>query len=121
MIEAVINADSPCWSARPPAGLRLQERYGVNLIAVSRGGERLTRRLGDDPLRAGDVIVLQGPLSLLPERLRELGACRLPSGRSGSAACASAAGCRRDPRRRDGRDGDRLRAGGGRLFRGGGA
>ena len=47
------------------------------MIAVSRGGERLTHRLGGTVLRAGDVIVLQGPLTLLPERLPELGALPL--------------------------------------------
>src|SRR3546814_14102171 len=57
--------------------LRLQRRFGVNLIAISRSGERLTRKLGATVLRAGDVIVLQGPLNLLPERLRDLGALLL--------------------------------------------
>src|SRR3546814_2007473 len=57
--------------------LRLQRRFGVNLIAISRSGERLTRKLGATVLRAGDVIVLQGPLNLLPERLRDLGALPL--------------------------------------------
>ncbi|MBL7372984.1 SLC13 family permease, partial [Escherichia coli] len=43
------------------------------LIAVSRQGERLASRLGAIMLQAGDVIVLQGPLELLFERLGELG------------------------------------------------
>jgi len=55
----------------------MQRRLGINLIAVSREGERLTHRLGGTVLRAGDVVVLQGPLSLLPERLAELGALPL--------------------------------------------
>jgi di/tricarboxylate transporter len=57
--------------------LHLQQRYGVNLIAVSRQGKRLTQKLGETVLAAGDVIVLQGPLPLLPERLRDLGALPL--------------------------------------------
>jgi di/tricarboxylate transporter len=51
----------------------LHDRHGVNLIAVSRRGERITSRLRDIVLCAGDVIVLQGTLDTLPERLRELG------------------------------------------------
>ena len=76
VIEAVINIGS-LLVGQTAGRLMLQGRYGVNLIAVSRLGERLTKRLGDTVLGAGDVIVLQGPLSLLPERLRELGALPL--------------------------------------------
>jgi di/tricarboxylate transporter len=72
VIEAVITTDSVL--VRQSAGrLRLQQRYGVNLIAVSRAGKRLTKQLSETVLRAGDVIVLQGPLGLLPERMRDLG------------------------------------------------
>jgi di/tricarboxylate transporter len=72
VIEAVITAESVL--VRQSAGrLRLQQRYGVNLIAVARAGKRLTRQLSETVLRAGDVIVLQGPLGLLPERMRDLG------------------------------------------------
>ena len=72
VIEAVVNTDS-VLIGQTAERLLLQQRYGVNLIAVSRQGERLTKRLGDIVLSAGDVIVLQGPLSLLPERLPDLG------------------------------------------------
>ena len=76
VIEAVINADS-LFVGQTAARLRLQERFGVNLIAISRANERLTKQIGAIRLRPGDVIVLQGPLSLLPERLGELGALPL--------------------------------------------
>lgn len=72
VIEAVVTNNSPLIR-QSAGGMRLQQRYGVNLIAVSRAGQRLTRKLGDTVLRAGDVIVLQGPLGLLPERMRDLG------------------------------------------------
>ncbi|HLL58581.1 MAG TPA: SLC13 family permease, partial [Allosphingosinicella sp.] len=62
VIEAVIGAGSPLVGTA--AGrLELHERHGVNLLAVSRRGERLTVRLRDIVLCPGDVIVLQGPLS----------------------------------------------------------
>ncbi|MBA16728.1 MAG: SLC13 family permease [Sphingomonas sp.] len=72
VIEAVVGTDSPLVH-RTASRMQLRERFGVNLIAVSRQGERLVRRLGNIMLSAGDVIVLQGPLDLLPERLRDLG------------------------------------------------
>jgi di/tricarboxylate transporter len=72
VIEAVVNTDSPLVG-QTAGRLRLQERYGVNLIAVSRRGERLIRSLGKTVLQGGDVIVLQGALSALPDKLRDLG------------------------------------------------
>ena len=72
VIEAVIRVDSPLIG-QTAGRLDLQARFGVNLIAISRQGEHLSRRLGKTILRAGDVIVLQGRLDALPEKLRELG------------------------------------------------
>lgn len=72
VIEAVVTANSPL--VRRTAGdISLHERHGVNLLAISRSGQRLKEGLRDTRLRAGDVIVLQGPLDILPERLAELG------------------------------------------------
>ncbi len=71
-IEAVIAADSPLigWSAQR---LALYDRFKVNLLAVSRRGERQTERLRQITLQLGDVIVLQGNRRTLPETLREIG------------------------------------------------
>jgi di/tricarboxylate transporter len=72
VIEAVVGRDSPL--AGEAAGrFGLHERHGVNLLAISRQGKRFTERLRDITLCPGDVIVLQGPLDILPERLRDLG------------------------------------------------
>ncbi|MEG8054014.1 SLC13 family permease [Sphingomonas aerolata] len=75
VIEAVVNVGS-LLAGRTAARLALQARFGVNLIAISRQGEHLSRRLANIELRAGDVLVLQGPLEQLPGKLRDLG--RLP-------------------------------------------
>jgi di/tricarboxylate transporter len=72
VIEAVVTANSPLVR-KAAASIALHERHGVNLLAISRYGERLTQGLRETKLRAGDVIVLQGPLDILPERLVELG------------------------------------------------
>jgi di/tricarboxylate transporter len=72
VIEAVVGTDSSLVG-HSAGRMGLHERFGVNLIAVSRQGERLARRLGDIELRPGDVIVLQGPVELLFERLGDLG------------------------------------------------
>jgi di/tricarboxylate transporter len=75
-IEAVIGEHSSLigWSAQQ---LALYDRFNVNLLAVSRKGERISERLGAVTLRLGDVLVLQGSLDRLPDILRELGALPL--------------------------------------------
>ena len=72
VIEAVVNLGSPL-EGRTAARVALKARFGVNLIAISRQGEHLSRRLANIELRAGDVLVLQGPLEQLPSKLRDLG------------------------------------------------
>ena len=72
VIEAVVTGDSPLVG-RTAGRIQLHARFGVNLIAISRKGERLVRRLGNIVLQPGDVILLQGRLDALPERLRALG------------------------------------------------
>lgn len=72
VIEAVVAQGSPLVG-KTAGAIALHERHGVNLLAISRSGQNLTRGLRDTKFRAGDVIVLQGPLDILPERLSELG------------------------------------------------
>jgi di/tricarboxylate transporter len=73
VMEAVITAESDLID-RTPMQARLHDRYDMNLLAVSRAGQRITQRLRSVRLRAGDVVVLQGELSAMPEAL---GALRL--------------------------------------------
>jgi di/tricarboxylate transporter len=71
-IEAVIGENSSLigWSAE---NLLLYDRFNVNLLAVSRKDERFDRKLGTIALRLGDVVVLQGSESALPQFLRDFG------------------------------------------------
>jgi di/tricarboxylate transporter len=71
-LEAVIGPDS-LLVGHTAGRLALHERFNVNMIAVSRSGDRLTERLRDIRLYAGDVIVLQGPIAGMSDVLRELG------------------------------------------------
>lgn len=71
-LEAVIGPGS-MLAGKTAARLALHERFNVNMIAVSRSGDRLTERLRDIRLYAGDVIVLQGPMGAMSEVLRDLG------------------------------------------------
>lgn len=48
-------------SGRSAKDFDLGPRYGVNLLAVSRQGNRSVERLRAMPLRAGDILLLQGP------------------------------------------------------------
>jgi len=72
VIEAVIGTDS-ILVGQAAGRIELHRLFDINLLAVSRSGESITRRLRDIRLRAGDVIVLQGVLSQFPLRLQELG------------------------------------------------
>ncbi|MCE9650786.1 MAG: SLC13 family permease [Parvibaculum sp.] len=71
-IEAVIGQTSPLIGLTAQ-NLAMSERFGVNLLAVSRTGQRIDERLGEVILRFGDVLVLQGNLKSLPEKLRDFG------------------------------------------------
>lgn len=71
-IEAVITPESSLMglSARQ---LSLYNRRGINLLAVSRHGQRLSERLSEVTLQPGDVVVLQGNRRGLPGFLQEFG------------------------------------------------
>jgi di/tricarboxylate transporter len=71
VVEGVVTAESPLVGTTP-AQSRLHERFGVALLAVSRGGEHVAQRLGAVRLRAGDVLILKGSAGGLPEALGSL-------------------------------------------------
>jgi di/tricarboxylate transporter len=70
--EAIVTQGS-LLEGLSAADVDLHARFHINLLGISRAGERITERLRDIRLRAGDVVLLQGDEDLLPERLRELG------------------------------------------------
>lgn len=76
VMEAVVRNDGGLVG-RTAGRLQLRDRFGVNLIGISREGETFTRKLHDIVFEAGDVLVLQGPSGLLPELVSQLGALPL--------------------------------------------
>lgn len=74
-IEAVVQKDSPLIG-RSAERMRLQQTYGVQLLAVGRSNARITERLRDVRIRAGDMLVLRAGEKALPEVLANL--CLLP-------------------------------------------
>jgi di/tricarboxylate transporter len=72
VIEAVIGPHS-LLIGQAAGRMALHDRFNVNLLAVSRSGQRFTERLRDIKLNSGDVIVLQGMLPHMPAQLRALG------------------------------------------------
>ncbi|WP_039758021.1 SLC13 family permease [Bartonella queenslandensis] len=71
IIEAVITHNSPLIGISAKE-FSLFDRYNVNLLALSRQHERVRGRLDDIIFHLGDVIVLKGQDSVIPNLLREL-------------------------------------------------
>jgi di/tricarboxylate transporter len=74
--EAVITSGSPMIGLSS-SQIKLRQRYGVSLLAISRGGRRSTARLGRMSFREGDVVVFQGPDDEMNDALASLGALPL--------------------------------------------
>lgn len=71
-VEAVIQPGSSLIGDSAERA-RLQDRHGVQLLGVGRSDARITERLRDIQLRAGDVLVLRAGENTLPETMTELG------------------------------------------------
>ena len=72
VMEAVVPPRAPIVGSSVLA-LRLRSRYGVNLLAVSRQGTPIRKRLRAVRLRAGDVLLLQGDAARLGDVIAGLG------------------------------------------------
>ncbi|MFO1057619.1 MAG: SLC13 family permease [Dongiaceae bacterium] len=71
VVEGVVTADSPLVGSTPGEA-DLRRRHGLGLLAVSRRGDPLSRRLGRTRLAVGDVLILKGPGDRLAETLGAL-------------------------------------------------
>jgi di/tricarboxylate transporter len=71
LVEVVVSSGSRLLG-RTPISSRLRTVHGVNLLAIARQGRRIDERLGHVEFHAGDVMLLQGRRSDLPEILARL-------------------------------------------------
>ncbi|WP_372612817.1 SLC13 family permease [Halomonas sp.] len=78
LVEVVVRNDTMMVN-RTVGQLRLQNQFGLHLVAVARDGGRLKQRLHDIRFRPGDVLLLQGGESELSESLATLGCLPLAS------------------------------------------
>jgi di/tricarboxylate transporter len=72
VVEAVVTANSAMIGSTVEQ-LTLRERYGLNLLAVSRSGRRIGQRLRRMRFQNGDLLVLQGRAERLNDKLAALG------------------------------------------------
>jgi di/tricarboxylate transporter len=78
VVEAVVNPGSRL-DGRTAGGLRINSRYGVNILAVARQGKPIRDRIGHIRFQAGDVVLIQGAEQLIYESLNSLGCLPLAS------------------------------------------
>ncbi|WAM50589.1 SLC13 family permease [Vreelandella venusta] len=72
LIEAVVRNDSMMVN-RSVRQLRLNQQFGLHLVAVARDGGRLKQRLRDIRFQTGDVLLLQGSENEIADSLATLG------------------------------------------------
>ncbi len=72
LVEAVLMPNSPI-EGQSMRGLRMHDRFGINLLAIARQGEPPKTLLGNTPFRTGDVLLLQGERNTMTQALSALG------------------------------------------------
>lgn len=72
IVEAIVTPGSPAQD-RSARELRLHSEFGLNLLGVSRRGQRFVRRLRHINFRLGDVLLLQGQEAAVQTALPRLG------------------------------------------------
>lgn len=71
---------------RTAKSLNMRWRYGLNLVAVARKGERLRSRIGDVVFQPGDLLLFQGRPDVIGESMQILGTVLIGNrGRLGSS------------------------------------
>ncbi|HDQ46141.1 MAG TPA: SLC13 family permease [bacterium] len=59
-IQELVVTPNSALAGRSASDIQLRTLYGINLLALSRKGRRSVRRLKSTPVRAGDVLLMQG-------------------------------------------------------------
>lgn len=72
LLELAVLPES-ALAGRSASDILLRSRYGVNLLAVSRQGQRSVARLRTLNFEAGDLLLMQGPPDVLSEFASNMG------------------------------------------------
>lgn len=72
IVEAVVMADAAV-SNQTATSLSMRNRFGVNLLAVSRQDKKIKKRLDQVKFKVGDVLLLQGNAEKIHESLQSMG------------------------------------------------
>lgn len=73
VVEAVVRAGSDLIGYTPRQ-LTMRQRFGVNLLALRQtSSHRAIRRMSEVTFQEGDIVVLQGEIDAMPERLEAMG------------------------------------------------
>jgi uncharacterized protein with PhoU and TrkA domain len=72
VVEAVVTPNSTMVGSTVEQ-LALRERYGLNLLALSRSGRSIAQRLRRVRFQDGDLLVLQGRAERINDKLAALG------------------------------------------------
>lgn len=59
MVEVILLLRSPLVG-RSLAGMKMRERFGIQVLAISRHGETISRKISRTILQLGDILLLQG-------------------------------------------------------------
>jgi di/tricarboxylate transporter len=70
--EAVVMPNSPLVGTTAMQNA-MRRRYGISVLAISRGGRHMISRLRQTEFLAGDVLVVEGEADSLPGTLKQLG------------------------------------------------
>jgi di/tricarboxylate transporter len=72
LVELVVRPESSL-EGRSAKDILLRSRYGLNMLAVSRDGARTKARLRTLKIRAGDLLLMQGPSDTITEFAADFG------------------------------------------------
>lgn len=72
LTEAVVKPGAQIEN-RTAGDMHLRSRFETNLLAIAREGERFQERLSQVVIKAGDVLLLQGDRTALPETINAIG------------------------------------------------
>lgn len=73
VVQEVVIMPGSSLAGRSPAGVKMDARYGISLLAVSRQGQKTIGRVRTMRFRPGDLLLLQGAAEALSRVASEYG------------------------------------------------